>query len=460
MRWHHPERGLVPPGEFIPVAEESGAIVADRRVRAARSPAPRRRAGTPRAGASAQRLGQPVAAPARPRRAWSRWSRTCSPETGLDPATLTLEITEGVLVTESEATAQTLLDLKALGLRLVLDDFGTGYSSLAYLRRFPIDGLKIDRRFIAAMDTSTPGQDDRRGDRQDGRRPADRRRRRGRRDARAGREPAGASAASTPRASITRGRCRPTTWPGCSTARCPPRRDAHERAGCGRAAAGRLKRARVRHGGGDPALARGRRQHAVERQRRLDHLLRERAIPQQLRPLVHAAANGEEDRRLRDPDRARDRHQRRGQAGPHEAGLVQVDQVREGDREREQRRRQRDRPTAVAPPDQPPQVVAQRRRGRGGRGRPPAPCRPPAAAARSRSGAARRRGRAAPSGASPGARRVCTPAHQASSWARTTATPLALRRDCRSSSSFLRRSMRSGRKTCCHVSLGSSPSRR
>ena len=107
-------------------------------------------------------------------------------ETGLDPAALTLEITEGVLVTESEATAQTLVDLKALGLRLVLDDFGTGYSSLAYLRRFPIDGLKIDRRFIAAMDTSTEDTTIVEAIVKMAARPADRRRGRGRRDARAG----------------------------------------------------------------------------------------------------------------------------------------------------------------------------------------------------------------------------------------------------------------------------------
>ena len=189
------------------------------------SPAPRRRAGTRRAsGRSASRSTSRRARS--PRRASPRMVAGVLEETGLDPAALTLEITEGVLVTESEATAQTLLDLKALGLRLVLDDFGTGYSSLAYLRRFPIDGLKIDRRFIAAMDTSTRGPDDRRGDRQDGRRPADRRRRRGRRDARAGGEPRCASAASTRRASTTRGRCRPTTWPSCSSAACrrPPGR--------------------------------------------------------------------------------------------------------------------------------------------------------------------------------------------------------------------------------------------
>ena len=154
MRWNHPERGLVSPGEFIPVAEESGAILAigERVLRLACAEAAQWNA---RERAAAQRLGQPLPAPGHLARHRRDGRRAVLAETGLDPAALTLEITEGVLVTESEATAQTLLDLKALGLRLVLDDFGTGYSSLAYLRRFPIDGLKIDRRFIAAMDTST-----------------------------------------------------------------------------------------------------------------------------------------------------------------------------------------------------------------------------------------------------------------------------------------------------------------
>jgi diguanylate cyclase len=153
VRWNHPERGLVPPVDFIPVAEESGAILAigERVLRLACAEAAQWNAdGARRLGVSVNLSPRQVTSPG-----MAALVGTVLRETGLDPALLTLEITEGVLVTDSDATAQTLVDLKALGLRLVLDDFGTGYSSLAYLRRFPIDGLKIDRRFIAAMDTST-----------------------------------------------------------------------------------------------------------------------------------------------------------------------------------------------------------------------------------------------------------------------------------------------------------------
>ena len=75
-------------------------------------------------------------------------------ESGLDPAALHLEITESALMEESELTARNLTELRELGVRLVLDDFGTGYSSLAYLRRFPIDSIKIDRRFISGLGQS------------------------------------------------------------------------------------------------------------------------------------------------------------------------------------------------------------------------------------------------------------------------------------------------------------------
>ena len=153
VRWNHPVRGLVSPGEFIPVAEESGAILAvgEHVLRLACAEAARWNATSDRPLSVSVNLSpRQVTSPG-----IAATVASVLEETGLDAAALTLEITEGVLVTESEATAQTLVDLKALGLRLVLDDFGTGYSSLAYLRRFPIDGLKIDRRFIAAMDTST-----------------------------------------------------------------------------------------------------------------------------------------------------------------------------------------------------------------------------------------------------------------------------------------------------------------
>ena len=215
-------------------------------------------------------------------------------ETGLDPALLTLEITEGVLVTDSEATAQTLIDLKALGLRLVLDDFGTGYSSLAYLRRFPIDGLKIDRRFIAAMDTSTPDRTIVEA---------------------IIRMAAGLQIDVVAEGVETIEQAEGLVRLGCAHAQgyyyarpmpstdvaraVRPRPAPRPRpVGAGRAAAAQDLI--------DARPARGRRQHAVERQRRLDHLLRERAVPQQLRPLVQAPADGQQDRHPGDAGRAGD----------------------------------------------------------------------------------------------------------------------------------------------------------
>ena len=77
---------------------------------------------------------------------------------GLDPATLTLEITETVLMRNPDATVKLLTELKGLGVRVAVDDFGTGYSSLAYLRQFPVDLLKIDRTFITGLALSSEAQ--------------------------------------------------------------------------------------------------------------------------------------------------------------------------------------------------------------------------------------------------------------------------------------------------------------
>jgi diguanylate cyclase (GGDEF)-like protein len=150
VRWRHPERGVVGPVDFIPVAEETGLIMPLGKwvlVEACRqSKAWDRLALGHPLTMSVNVSGRQVAEPG-----FVAEVAQILAETELDPTRLTLEFTEGVLIQDTDATKATLHALKALGVRLAIDDFGTGYSSLSYVRQFPIDVLKIDRSFIASM---------------------------------------------------------------------------------------------------------------------------------------------------------------------------------------------------------------------------------------------------------------------------------------------------------------------
>ena len=153
VRWIHPTRGSISPGEFIPLAEEAGLIrLVDQCVlRAATSQLAHWRHRFP----DGQRLAMNVNLSAQgfQHPDLVHDVATALDESGIDPADVQLEITESVIMTDAGATQARLRQLKELGVRIAIDDFGTGYSSLSYLKRFPVDLLKIDKSFIDGLGT-------------------------------------------------------------------------------------------------------------------------------------------------------------------------------------------------------------------------------------------------------------------------------------------------------------------
>jgi EAL domain-containing protein (putative c-di-GMP-specific phosphodiesterase class I) len=148
IRWQHFDRGLLPPADFITLTEETGLIVpignwvlteACRQAREWQAQHPSDPPLLVSVNLSARQFQQPDLV---------RDIRSALDETGLDPATLKLEITETVLMQDAPSTLAKLRALKNLGIHIAIDDFGTGYSSLSYLKRFPLDTLKIDRSFV------------------------------------------------------------------------------------------------------------------------------------------------------------------------------------------------------------------------------------------------------------------------------------------------------------------------
>ena len=150
LRWRHPERGLVSPAEFIPIAEDIGLIVdlgnwVLEQVCAEATKWPDEVLVAVNLSPVQFRSGTLV-----------RSVMAALASSGLNPGRLEVEITETVLLADDEANRQILNQLRARGIRIALDDFGTGYSSLGYLRSFPIDKIKIDRSFVSELASSRP----------------------------------------------------------------------------------------------------------------------------------------------------------------------------------------------------------------------------------------------------------------------------------------------------------------
>jgi EAL domain-containing protein (putative c-di-GMP-specific phosphodiesterase class I) len=152
VRWNHPERGLLEAATFVPLAEETGIIVPigawmlEEACRQAALWPANGKAPAVSVNLSARQLGRPDLVDA---------VHAALSKSELDADRLWLEITESTLMEDADAAVDALERLRALGVHLSVDDFGTGYSSLAYLRRFPVDFLKVDRSFVAGL-----GRDD------------------------------------------------------------------------------------------------------------------------------------------------------------------------------------------------------------------------------------------------------------------------------------------------------------
>ena len=159
IRWHHPEQGMVAPGRFIPVAEESGLIIpigawvledACGQLRDWHHRGPVGSQGSVSVNLSAHQIDDPEIV---------RTVEAILTRTGLAPEHLTLEITESALMKDAAAALVVLQALKEIGVLLAVDDFGTGYSSLSYLQRFPLNILKVDRMFVAELGLQTGGDE-------------------------------------------------------------------------------------------------------------------------------------------------------------------------------------------------------------------------------------------------------------------------------------------------------------
>ena len=149
IRWKHPTLGMVSPVRFIPIAEETGLIVDIGRWVMAQACQQLRRWGD--AGLPPVSVSVNVSPAQFSRSSLLKDVKQLLASTKVDPKTLVLEVTEGVLMSDIEAAVNLLKTVRAMGVRLSVDDFGTGYSSLAYLRRLPLDELKIDRSFVMGL---------------------------------------------------------------------------------------------------------------------------------------------------------------------------------------------------------------------------------------------------------------------------------------------------------------------